>query len=290
MRSHHELRSRDVALLSPESLERLRPTLTLWIDELRALLNEQGCRLHIFYGPQFYRANPDAALERLLTQHSHGCWVLTLSNEATQRWFERKGVPCVVAGSVYAGVKLPFRDLDHRAICRHAAGTLLRLGHRRLALLMQKSRRAGDIESEAGFIESVRQSAHEDAEVVVATHDATVAGICRALRRLTEQKVPPTALLVANAYHYLTISTSLAHAGWRVPDDISIVSRDEDAFLTFMLPEPARYVARPQVMAKALLRAVIELLGGGGLSTLEGRIMPDFIPGGTLAGPASQEP
>lgn len=32
------LRSRDVALLSPEPLERLRPTQTLWIDELRVML------------------------------------------------------------------------------------------------------------------------------------------------------------------------------------------------------------------------------------------------------------
>jgi DNA-binding LacI/PurR family transcriptional regulator len=62
-------------------------------------------------------------------------------------------------------LNLPFRDLDHRAICRHAAGILLGLGHRKLALVMQKSRRAGDLESEAGFLEGVKQSSHADAQV-----------------------------------------------------------------------------------------------------------------------------
>ncbi len=280
------LRSHDVGLLSPEAIERLRPSQTLWIDELRAMLSERGCRLHVFHGPQYFRANPAAALEKLVAQHPHGCWVLTLSNESTQRWFERKGVSCVVAGSVHAGLNLPFRDLDHRAMCRHAAGLMLGQGHRKIALIIQKSRRAGDLESEAGFIEGVRSSSHADAAVVVVgNHEATVASICNALRRLMEQKPVPTALLVANAYHYLTVVGRLAQMGWRVPQDVSVVSRDEDPFLSFLVPTPARYVASPHTMAKTLLRPVLELLEGGVITHRAVRIMPDFIRGETLAAP-----
>ncbi|MGH8020834.1 MAG: GntR family transcriptional regulator [Opitutaceae bacterium] len=121
-------KSRDVGLLTPDPLESLRPTLTLWIDELRALLAEQGCQLHVFHGRQYFRANPGQALTKLTSQHPHGCWVLALSNESTQRWFEKNVARCIVAGSVHPGLHLPYRDLDHRAMCRHAAGTLLRVG------------------------------------------------------------------------------------------------------------------------------------------------------------------
>lgn len=283
------LRSHDVALLSPDALERLRPSQALWIDELRAMLSERGCRMHVFHGPQYFRANPSAALEKLVAQHPHGCWVLALSNETTQRWFERKAVPCVVAGSVYAGLNLPFRDLDHRAMCRHAAGVMLGQGHRKVALLIQKSRRAGDLESEAGFIEGVRSSPHSDAEVLVNYHDATVASICAALRRLMDQKPPPTALLVANAYHYLTVVSRLAQTGWRVPRDVSVVSRDEDPFLSFLVPTPARYAATAHTMAKTLLRPVLELLEGGVVTHRTIRIMPDFIRGETLAVPRGSD-
>jgi DNA-binding LacI/PurR family transcriptional regulator len=279
------LRSHDVALLSPEALERLRPSQTLWIDELRAMLSERGCRLHVFHGPQYYRANPAAALEKLVAQHPHGCWVLALSNEPMQRWFERRGVPCVVSGSAYAGLNLPFRDLDHRALCRHAAGVMLGQGHRKVALLIPKSRRAGDLESEAGFVEGVRTSPHPDAEVAVSYHDATVSGISQALRRLMEQKPPPTALLVANAYYYLTVIGRLAQTGWRIPQDVSVISRDEDPFLSFVVPTPARYVASHHTMARTLLRPVLELLEGGVVTHSAIRIMPDFIRGETLAPP-----
>ena len=281
------LRSHDVGLLSPEALEHLRPSLTLWIDELRGMLSERGCRLHVFHGPQYFRSNPSAALEKLVAQHPHACWVLALSNESTQRWFDRKAVRCVVAGSVYPGLNLPFCDLDHHAMCRHAAGFMLGLGHRKLALVIQKTRRAGDLESEAGFVEGVRQSPHPDAAVVVSHHDAMVGSICQALRRLMEQSPAPTALLVANAHHYLTVVGRLAQCGYRIPQDISVISRDEDedTFLSFVVPAPARYTASPHAMAKTLLRTVLELLEDGVVTQGSVRIMPDFIRGETLAEP-----
>lgn len=283
-RGAKRLQSHDVAILCPEPLERLRPSQALWISELRGMLTERGCRLHVFHGSQYFRANPSAALEKLVAQHPHGCWVLTLSHETTQRWFERKRVPCVVAGSVYAGLNLPFRDLDHRAMCRHAAGAMLAHGHRRVALLIPKSLRAGDLESEAGFLEGVRASPHAEAEVMVGHHDGTVAGIGTALRRLMDLKPRPTALLVANAYHYLTVVGRLAQAGLRVPQDVSVVSRDEDPFLAFVVPTPARYSVDAHKMARTLLRPVFELLDGTTAANPGLRIMPDFIKGETLAG------
>ena len=286
-RRSRALKSHDVGLISPDALERIRPSQTLWIDELRAMLSERGCRLHVFHGPQYYRTNPAAALDKLLKQHPHGCWILFMSNEAIQRWFEKIGTPCIVAGSVHAGINLPYRDLDHRAMCRHAAGVLLGQGHRKIALMIRKSRLAGDLESEAGFLEGVKASARDDAEALVSYHDGSVAGICQALRRLMDLKPAPTALLVANAYHYLTVIGRLSQLGLRVPRDVSLISRDEDPFLSFLVPPPARYMTNPHLMAKSLLRPILEHLEDGVVTQQANRIMPEFIRGETITAPAS---
>ncbi|HYD83694.1 MAG TPA: substrate-binding domain-containing protein [Opitutus sp.] len=276
--------ARDVGLLSPEPLERLRPTQTLWIDELRALLSERDCRLHVFHGPQYFRREPGPALQRLVAQRVHGCWILTLSNEAIQRWFSENGVSCIVAGSVHAGLGLPTRDLDHRALCRHAAGVLLGAGHRQLALVIGQSRLAGDLASETGFLEGVQTSrAAAEAAAVVARHDGTVAGISNALRRLMSAKRPPTGLLVANAYHYLTVASRLAEQGIRVPQDVSLISRDEDPFLSFMVPEPARYIISPRTLSKALLEPVIDLLEHRPVARPVVQLMPEFLRGASIA-------
>jgi DNA-binding LacI/PurR family transcriptional regulator len=271
--------SQDVALLTPEPIERLRPMQSLWIDDMRALLSERGMRLRIFHGPQFYAGNPGPALQKLVTRNPHGCWIPMLASEPLQRWFCKNEVPCVVAGSTFAGLELPFRDLDHRAACRHAAGALLGLGHRRLAMLMVKNPRAGDLESEAGFVEGVRQSGHAGADVRVIHHEETVAGVTLAVRRLLKLGPRPTGVMVVNPYHYLAVASRLAESGVRVPHDISIVSRDDDPFLAYVSPVPARYTVSPHVMAKALLRPVLERIEANAVSQRAGWIMPEFVKG-----------
>jgi DNA-binding LacI/PurR family transcriptional regulator len=284
-RPRGRLRSHDVALLAPEPLERLRPSQTLWIDELRAMLSERGCQLHVRHGRQYFRSTPGPALEKLVRQHPHGCWILMLANAACQQWFARQGLPCVIAGTCHAGVDLPFRDLDHRAACRHAAGVLLAHGHRRLAFIAQKSPFACDIESETGFLAGVRSSRHANATATICRHDATAASITQALKRLMTPPAPPTALVVSNAYHCLAVVSGLARLGWRVPEQVSVISRDKDPFLAFLVPEVARYVTSPQALARSLLHPVLELLESGAVSKRAAWLMPQFVRGASL-GPA----
>lgn len=279
------VRAGDVALLTPEPVERLRPMQSLWIDDMRALLSERGVRLRVFHGQQYFAANPGPALHKLVTRHPHGCWILMLAQEAMQRWFVKHAIPCIVAGSTYPGLDLPFRDLDHRAMCRHAAGVLLGLGHRRLVMLTVKSGRAGDLASEEGFLAGVRQSRRSDAEALVVHHDASVAGVAHAVRRILKLQPAPTAWVVTNPHYYLAAAGWLAAAGGRIPHDVSMISRDDDPFLAFLVPEPARYCVGPHVMAKALLRPVLDLLKGAGVTQRSGLIMPKFLRGGSIAPP-----
>ncbi len=271
--------STDVALLTPLPLERLRPLQSLWIDDMRALLSERGVRLRVFHGQHYYAANPGPALQKLTARNPHGCWIPMLANEAMQRWFARNQVPCVVAGSTYPGLDLPHRDLDHRAMCRHAAGVLLGAGHRRLVMLAQRSRRAGDLAGEAGFVEGVKASRHEGAEAMVVYHEDSVASVAQALRRILKLQPAPTALFVVHPHYYLAVASRLAQAGVRVPEQIALIARDDDPSLEFLVPVPARYRVNPHTLAKALLRPVLEVLDGGVVSQRASLIMPEFLRG-----------
>jgi LacI family transcriptional regulator len=206
-----------------------------------------------------------------------------LSDEPVQRWFQDNKVPCVVAGSIYKDVILPYCDFDHRAACRHAAGLLLGRGHRRIALLVQKSRLAGEKESEEGFADGVRCSPHKDVEMLVCNLDGTVAGVAGVVRRLMARRPAPTALLMVNAFYYLTATTCLARLGLRVPEDVSVVLCDGADYLPWLLPAPTHYEVAPFNFAKTLLATVLETLETGVTGKRAVLLMPACITGGSVA-------
>lgn len=277
-----------VGLVTPESLENLRPYTALWIDELRSLLFENGVRFATFSGHRFFTGRPEKALARLVEQNPQACWVLAHSNKNIQQWFFARRIPCIIAGSSHPGLPLPNVDLDFFALCRHATGEMLRLGHRRLALFIEQSDRAGDLESERGFEDGARSSAHPNVEPIVARHDGTIDGAYAALRRLFGLARPPTAVLVARSTFYLTTIAFLAERGLRVPKDVSLLSRDDETFLSYLRPAPARYTCNPKTYAKRLLLQIqLSCAGESGAHTIH-RIEPKYLPGASL-GPARSE-
>ncbi len=277
-----------VGLLTLDPLERLRPFTALWVDELRALLFENERALTLFSGARFFSARSDRELERLVRQHPQACWVLAHTDDRIQQWFHARGVPCVLAGSGHRGLPLPSVDLDYFAVCRHAAGLLAGRGHRRLALLVRDSQRAGDLDSVAGFLEGTERTGRRDVEARVVRHADTAEAALRALERTFDTAAPPTALLVAVPAFYLTAVSFLAARRLRVPHDVSLISRDDESFLPFLNPVPARYSCRPRDFAKRLLPLVLALARGQTVATGPQRIEPRFLPGPSLGrrGPA----
>jgi LacI family transcriptional regulator len=89
-------------------------------------------------------------------------------------------------------------------------------------------------------------------------------------------------LVVPNAFHCLTVISGLALLGWKVPEQVSVISRDEDPFLAFLVPEPARYVASPQALARSLLHPVMDLLGGHAPVRRVAWLMPQFVRGASI--------
>lgn len=275
--------SDSVGLLTLDPLEDLRPYTALWVDELRALLFETRTTLTLFSGHRFFSARADTEIARLVRQNPQSCWVLAHTDERIQHWFHANGVPCILAGSGHRGLLLPSVDLDYFAVCRHAVGVLTRHGHRRIALLRRDTRRAGDIDSEAGFLDGAKRAGRSDLDATVARHADTVEAALRALARLFDRESRPTALLVAHPSFYLTAVSFLAGRGLRVPRDVSLVSRDDESFLSYLTPLPARYSCSPRVYAKRLLPHVVKLARGGVIPNTPQRIEPQFISGPSLA-------
>jgi DNA-binding LacI/PurR family transcriptional regulator len=281
-------KNKSIGIIIPEPLNNLRPMVSLWIDELKDLLLEEGCSMRIYDGQGYYRANAARALERLVKQSGHDAWVLVLSSQSMQQWFARHQIRCLVAGSTYPEIQLPFCDLDYRAVCRHAAGVLIRAGHTRITLLNHEFPRAGEIAGERGFYDAIDSTADLHSKCNIVYHRDTVDSIAVALKKLGLGKAGfPTALIVNSPYAYLTVMTLLASKHLRVPEDVSLISRDDDALLNSIYPAPARYTVKPQAFARRFIGPIMRMIQGRFVATGGAYILPKFVSGKSVAAPRS---
>jgi LacI family transcriptional regulator len=275
-------RSQAVGLLTPLPLQEVSPFALCWMDKLRELLAAAGLQLEIHSGRRWYSRRPEKDLAALTHQSPAAAWVLFVTNERMQRWFEESELPGVLSGSPHAGIRLPSVDFDYRAVCRHAVGQFLQRGHRRIALFLQTSGAAGDEESEAGFLEAFRRQTPTPATPVIARHDGTPEGIRLRLDALLAQQAPPTAFLVGRSMPALMVASELTRRSINVPKNAAIIARDSDHFLEYFSPALARYCADPEVHARRLARLVLQLARGAGQTSRRVRIMPEFVKGESL--------
>lgn len=274
--------TRTIGLLSPIPTGAMRPNVALIIDSLRGHLAEAGYRLHLHHGEHFFHGNSHSALRKLTRNSPHDCWVLVLANARVKQWFVEADLPCVVSGSCDAEETLPFVDIDYRALCRHAVGQMVAAGHRRIVFFTEKSARGGDIDSESGFMEGVDGTHSMAVEARVVHHQGTPASASRMLGMLFNSRKPPTAMLVANPHYFLLALTYLQQRGLRVPADVSLVCRDDDPFLQFIQPPPARYGFDAHTFSKRLFKLIMRIVNHQTGVAKGVQIMPDYRKGMTL--------
>lgn len=271
-----------VGLLMPEPLDLLQPYQTLWIDWLKSHLFEDGVALHVHTGRQFFQPGGGDALERLLKQHPHRCWVLVRSNTAIQRWFSDRRIPGVVAGMLHPDVDLPTVHLDMLALGRHATGRLLAAGHRQLVFLSETNPSPGALAAEAGFERELQQARDSGARGEI-LHLRPVPEIyVRQVGRFLKRPSGPTGIVCMNPSAGATVMTTLMRNGVHLPAQMSFVTTFGDPFMRFLSPEPTRYSYDPAMFARKLAHMVNRVLSGKPLAIRTARLTPTFVKGETL--------
>ena len=271
-----------VCFVTHEPVSRFALTVNLSISEMRMHLAKNGFATEILVCPSRTTRVQLRRLDAFLRQNRVVCCVLMSVSRNYQRWFAAQSTPVLLLGSCAVSVELPSLELDHRSVCRHAAGIFLGNGHRQIALVVPDSGMAGELASERGFCEAVKSDRYGNACAVIVRHNGTARSIKVQLDALFRSARPPTAIFVAKWPCVFGVLVYLLRNGIKVPDTVSFIARDNDQSFETVIPGIAHYAFDEKTFARRAVRLVFQMITQGHLSRSPHLVFPGFIDGGTV--------
>lgn len=170
-----------------------------------------------------------AGLTAMLTGRVDGLIVVPVGQTAEHlRRFETGRTPIVLVDRWFSDLALPYVASDHRSGARDTVAHLLALGHRRVACITGLTGTASNELRLQGVRDAlVEHGLDLDPRLIAGDGFSTEAGY-RAMRRLLTGKADFTAAFAFGNLSGLGALRALLEAGRRVPDDVSLVSFDEE--------------------------------------------------------------
>ncbi|MFM7604314.1 MAG: substrate-binding domain-containing protein [Prosthecobacter sp.] len=272
--------SKVIGVLTSASILTMAPHIAYVMDTLRSKLTAAGYAVRVHAQPGCYTASPARALEKFFSEHPATAWVVLSAELPMQRWLAAKGLPCFLMGSPGKGISLPSLDMDFHAACHHAGTMLWRKGHRRIAFVVPKGQYGGDIASEEGLRSAL--ASLPGTKLRVLRHDTTVPNLCRTLDDALRGPDAPTAYFVARPSFVITTMMHLMRRGKRIPQDVAVLSRDNDPTLDATTPTICRYGVEPRQLASRVVLAVRQLAENGSAASGSVKLMPSYMPGETV--------
>jgi DNA-binding LacI/PurR family transcriptional regulator len=268
-----------VTFLSPHPVEH-RVTL-LEMADTESRLAEQGQGLRFISPRIFHLKNPGNQLERLLETHPSAAWILYISSEAIQRWFEKRGIPTFLYELPFPDVNLPFVASDWEGAAYHAGIQLLREGHRLIGLFEYRERRPGLLAMERGLKRALA-TVGSTGKLAVFKDDHSPISVAHALEAAFNLKEKPTAFVLSRAAQVLTSYSWLASRGVRVPGDVSVISIANDSWFDNLHPTICHYRPASGLMSRNIADRVMELVSTGRVARKSLQVQLEFIPGATI--------
>ena len=276
-------RTTTVGVLVTKEEPSTRQFTSLFIDEVRSILYDMRIEMQVYSGRQFAKRHPYKALERLIERAPHSCWLLCGGSEkGVQRWFEQRRMPTLLSGMRAPGVSLPAVSVDNEALGRKAAELILEKGHRRILVILPGAATSGFND---GIDDFRKRHSGERIDFGFAQYQKESAAFHRNLARVLSRRDRPTAIFVNESDQYLQTVSYLMACQLRVPEDLSLVCRDSELYLEYLLPEPTRFRKSPIAYGDLLVERLRRLLHHEPIRPRHTFVDPDLVPGGSLGPP-----
>lgn len=234
------------------------------IQAFQEELNDHGYNLMV--ASSSYRADQEERQIRSLVARGADALLLVghQRDAAIYQFLEAQNVPALVTWAYDADGKRPSIGFDNRKSMKHLAQEVLRLGHRRLAMI---SAELGNNDRATERLLGIKDAMHEagmpkaDLTVVETPYGIDTGG--EAFAKLMRSDTPPTAVMCGNDVLAVGALGRARDLGLSVPGDVSIVGFDDIELAQVAFPKLSTVHVPHREMGRKAARALIAYLHDG---------------------------
>jgi LacI family transcriptional regulator len=182
--------------------------------------------------------------------------IVTPVSAAISAYLLRQRIPVVEADRTFSNGACDVVMIDNAGASRRVTELLLSLGHRRIALLIDETDWTTGADRVSGYREALEQADAEPAMLVSAGSD--VGGAKSAAVKLLAGRDRPTAVFTANSVLAEGVWRAASDLGLRVPEDVSIASFDDAAWMSMVNPGLTAVAQDAVALGAAAMSRLIE--------------------------------
>lgn len=202
-------------------------------------------------------------LKMLLSQRVDGILLVPVRD----RWQGRVGAlsrlpqPLVFVDRVLDGLEADSVTIDNHMAGRLAGEHLLRLGHRRVAIVMGSPEHQIARHRLDGFREGLATGRIALDEELIARNCFNEEAAYRAVLALLDRAEPPTGVFATNNHLALGLLRAVTDRELAIPDDLSVIAVDDLPFASIMRPGITVVEQPSAAIAEAAVRRLLDRIG-----------------------------
>jgi LacI family transcriptional regulator len=226
-----------------------------------------------------------AILDQLRAQHVAGILLTPIGEgqDYVRRLESNNLPPLVTMDQRVPGLARDFVGVDNRAAARMLADVLIRLGHRRIAVITGRAGLWTAEERLAGAVETIRAAGIEiDPSLCLRTAYRSDAAYAATVSLLTRDN-RPTAILGGNNVIALGALQAITDLGFHCPTDVSVVGIDDVPWSGLVKPRVTTAAQPIEEISRMAIEWLLERMAGREPAPREAIFAPRFIAGESVA-------
>lgn len=168
--------------------------------------------------------------------------------------------PVVLVDRYYEGSLLPYVVTNNFKGGYDATMALVKNGHKRIACIQGSVETTPNKKRVEGYLRAMRDAGLEGNTIVVGNEFSVENGCLEATLLVRDKDRMPTAIFALSNNIGLGALKAIKEAGLGVPEDISLISFDNNTFLDYITPSISRIGQRIDEMGKMAVKILVECI------------------------------